>query len=68
MADIVSKTRVNLALNRNVPSAADSDIRIVDRILVYREITLNKWFGPFTVQSADCKTIHATVNGNLTQF
>lgn len=68
MGHIAKTPCVNVALNRNEPTAADSDIQITDLISVYREILLNKWVGPFTVQSLNGKTIHATFNGNLTQF
>lgn len=68
MSQIMSKTRVNVALSRNVPAAADADIRILDEGLIFREKPIKKRTGPYKVLNVDGKIIYAEVNGRLTQF
>lgn len=68
MARITARARVHVALNRNVPAAADTDIRILDNVLVFRESPVNKWVGPYTVVDVKGKSIYVDVNGRATQF
>lgn len=63
MAHIMAKTRVSVALSINFPAATDSDVRIIDHVLVCREKPVNKWVGPFSFTNVDDKTILVEVNG-----
>lgn len=49
MGRIAAQTRLETALRRNVPCAADSDIRVGDYVLMYREKPIGKWVGPYMV-------------------
>lgn len=68
MSQIMAKARVHVALNRNVPYAADTKIRIRDKVLVYRENPISKWTGPYNFLDVKGKAIYADVKGELTQF
>lgn len=48
------------ALRRNVPPAADIDIRIGDLVLMFREKPIGKWVGPYSVM--DIKRKQLTLN------
>lgn len=68
MTKIVAKTRVHVALSKNVPAAADAAIRILDKVLVYREKPVNKWLGPYNVLDINGKIVHVDINGKSSQF
>lgn len=68
MTQIIAKARVHAALSKNVPSAADTDIKIRDNVLVYREKPVGKWMGPYLVPDVRDKSVFVDVNGKVTQF
>lgn len=67
MAEVTEPTRVKVALTINIPAAADADICIHDKVVVYRERPVNMWVGTFVVNSVEGKIVHVSVNGKSTQ-
>lgn len=68
MAKLVAKARVHVALSRNVPTAVDANIRILDQVLVFREKPVNKWMGPYKVLDVYGKINHVDISGKNAQF
>lgn len=68
MSHITEKEHVHVDLKRNVPTAADADIRIMDKVLIYSERPVIKWFGPYTVQDVRDKSVFSEVYGRTTQL
>lgn len=46
---LVARTRLAMASTSNVPAAADTDIKVGDKVLMFREKPVGKWSGPFVV-------------------
>lgn len=68
MAQAISRERVHVALKRNVPTPADSDVLILDLVLVHLERPVNKWLVPFTVLEIQGKAVFVNVNGKASRF
>ena len=49
MASVMAKERISKAVRLNVPPAAENDIEVVSRALVYREKPEDQWTGPYLV-------------------
>lgn len=49
MARLISRARLETALSRRVPAAADVDIQIGDEVLWFRDKPVGRWTGPFIV-------------------
>lgn len=60
-------TKVKRALNSNIPRANSQDIRIFDKVLVYREEP-KACQGPFNVLDVSEKTVYVDVKGRTVQF
>lgn len=67
IAEVMSKTRLNTAATHQVPSAADNDIKIGDKILVYLE-ERNRWAGPHKVIDVKKNIVKVAFHDQLTQF
>lgn len=57
MSQDMARERLNDELRRNVPTAVDTEVRILDRVLVYREKPVEKWLGQFTVHYVQDKAV-----------
>ncbi len=53
MVKAVAASRLRTAKSRNVPGAADNEVKVGMDVLVYRERPENKWFGPYKVVAGD---------------
>lgn len=68
MDQLIAKDRVRTALSRNLPAATDTEIRILDQIIVFREKPDNKRTGPFDVVDVDGKAVHVQIGGRIVQI
>lgn len=50
MPEIISKRRLNYALQHHEPTAADTWFSLDDEVSMYRERPVAKWVGPYNVQ------------------
>lgn len=57
MAKLFTQARLKTATTRNVTGDADADVRIGDRVLLYREKPIEKWAGPFIVRNVEGKLV-----------
>lgn len=57
-ARMISQLRFVTAIASNTASAADSDIRIGDEVLFFREKPVANWTGPFVVTHVDDKIMN----------
>lgn len=64
----MSNTRVQVVLNHNVPSAAESHILICDKLLILRGNSINKLMAPYNARDVKGKAIFADLSGKLTQL
>eukprot|EP00171_Calliarthron_tuberculosum_P000524 IDg524t1 len=65
MAVIIAKSRIQTALNKRVPRAADRVVDVGKEVLVYREKPENRWVGPFKVIAGKGKSVWINVKGKL---
>lgn len=64
---LIALTRVRTALQCNVPIAADTDIRIGDRVFFFREKP-PRWLGPYQVVNVRGKMVLVDVDGTSRPF
>lgn len=67
MTKLTALTRIQRALNCYVPMATDLDIRISDRVLIYRERP-KRWEGPYSVIDVRGKMVVTDVDGKHRHF
>lgn len=60
--------RVLTSVNRQVPSAADADLKIGDSLLVYRDNPVSRWIGPFRSIDLDKKSVIIFQNGRPVRY
>ena len=63
MASVMAKERMSKAVRMNVPSAADNDIAIGTRVLLYREKPEDQWKGPYLVLDVKEKSVTIQLDG-----
>lgn len=68
MAQVMAPTRINIALDRIVPSATDIRIRIRDLLLVFVEKPINRWICPYLFLYLRDKSVFVYFNVNTTRF
>ena len=68
MADILARNRISKAVQSNVPAAADKEIAIGSKVLVFKEKPINKWIGPFEVRDVKKKVVFVDMDGRLSQL
>lgn len=61
MAKAIAVSRIRTVLIRNVPAAADRDVRIVSQPLFYRE-KCKVWEGTYMVVAEDGKNLWININ------
>lgn len=54
---VISQHRLDVALNKLVPGAANNDLKIADEVLMYREKPVAKWVGPYIITSINGKQV-----------
>ncbi|CDF36767.1 unnamed protein product [Chondrus crispus] len=65
MASVMAKERLSRAVRMNVPSAADKDIVIGSRVLLYREKPEDQWTGPYLVLDVKDKSVTIQLEGKI---
>ncbi len=65
MVKEVAASRLRTAVSRNVPGAADNEVKVGMDVLVHRERHENKWVGPFKVIAGDEKALWLNENGKF---
>ena len=65
MASVMGKERISKAVRMNVPSAADTDIVIGSRVLLYREKPEDQWTGPYLVIDVQDKSVTIQLEGKI---
>lgn len=65
MAKVISSSKLTRALRMNVPSASRNELKIGDKVLVYREKPIEKWVGPHQILNIDGKMAHIDYNGEM---
>lgn len=65
MTKLMALVRVEKGFQCNVPIAVDTNIRIGDEVLVYRE-KAKRWMGPFFVTDVSRKVVFLDIEGKKT--
>eukprot|EP00171_Calliarthron_tuberculosum_P003183 IDg3183t1 len=64
MTKVIATSRIRTALNRNVPAAADREVKIGSEVLFYREKG-KVWEGPYMVVAGDGKNLWISIKNEL---